>query len=205
MTSGIIYQMPLTDTTLPAALAVFETNVFAVMALTKAMMPCLVASKGLVVNISSFSDRLPFPFQGVYAMTKAALSSYSRTLSVELAAYDVGVLNAVTAFVTQPDGPAQHPRPRPSNGPADSMFDAMRHQASASGGRPTMLADTYARRVVSEALRGKGWQLGPVAHRRHRRDHDAGRHELAALGPERPRRWLCALRHAELVAVLEAA
>lgn len=45
--------MPALDSDLDTARALFEANFFAVVAMTKAFAPFLVAAKGLVVNIGS--------------------------------------------------------------------------------------------------------------------------------------------------------
>ena len=150
--------MPLSDVSLPKVRSLFETNVFGVMAVTNTFLPLLVTAQGLVVNISSMSDRLAFPFKGAYAMTKAALSSYSRTLSVELAPHGVRVLNVVTAFVASQLGKRAPQDPWPE----DTLFAPMRGTVQRAGGSGRMSAEAYARRVVAEALRGRGWELGPL-------------------------------------------
>ena len=45
--------MPGLDVDLDEARAVFETNFFAIIAMTQAFIPLLIAAKGLVVNIGS--------------------------------------------------------------------------------------------------------------------------------------------------------
>ncbi|KFA62588.1 hypothetical protein S40285_05823 [Stachybotrys chlorohalonatus IBT 40285] len=152
--AGARYVMPLTDASLDRVRSVFETNVFSVIALTNALMPQLIAASGLVVNISSASDRVPYPFKGIYAMTKAALTSYSRTLSVELAHYDVRVLNVVTSFVAS-KGQSGVAEPWP----ADSLLDSMRGVGQRAGSGARMSAEQYAEQVAAEALRGKGWDV----------------------------------------------
>ncbi|EFX04591.1 short chain dehydrogenase reductase [Grosmannia clavigera kw1407] len=155
--AGITYPVPLSDVALPRLRSLFETNVFAVVALTNALLPQLIAGRGLVVNISSAAEGLAFPFKGAYAMTKAALASYSRTLSVELAELGVRVLNVTTAFVQSQLGKRAPPEPWP----ADSLFDSMRQVGQRAGSGTRMLPADYARRVVAEALRGPGWEFGP--------------------------------------------
>lgn len=150
--------MPLADVSLPKVRSLFETNVFSAMAVTNAMLPQLLASKGLIVNISSAADRTPFPFKGTYAMTKAALSSYSRTLSVELAEFDVRVLNVVTSsFVATLIGKRAEPDPWPEN----SLCDSMRVAGQGVGDGQRLSAEDFATGVAAEALRGKGWEFGP--------------------------------------------
>jgi len=150
--------MPLTDVSLDKVRGLFETNVFSVMAVTNTFLPLLLASHGLIINISSASDRLPFPFKGAYAMTKAALSSYSRTLSVELAEHGVRVLNVVPGFV----GSLLGKRSTADPWPADSLFDKMRGTGQKAGSGRRMSGEEYAKLVVAEATRGRGWEIGPL-------------------------------------------
>ncbi|KAI5462030.1 short chain dehydrogenase reductase [Mariannaea sp. PMI_226] len=154
--AGTRYVMPLTDADPERVRSVFETNVISVMTLTNEMMNLLLASEGLIVNISSYSDRLGYPFKGVYAMSKAALTCYSRTLSIEMAHYNVGVLNVVTSFVSS-KGQSGVAEPWPQ----DTLFDSMREAGQKAGSGNRMTAEAYAKQVVTEALRGKGWNLGP--------------------------------------------
>lgn len=51
---------------------------------TRAAIPHLRATRGQIVNISSESVRMPFPFLSVYAATKAALETLSQGLRDEL-------------------------------------------------------------------------------------------------------------------------
>lgn len=158
--SGRTYPMPLIDASLSETRAIMEANVIAPLAMVQAFMPLLVASgEGLVINISSPSDRAPFPFKGVYAMSKAALSAFSRTLSLELHYLDVRVMTVVTGFVTsqlgrRPEDPDQPPLPE------GSLYTSMSNSLIRRGGS-RMPADLYAEQVVKEALKGKGWEIGP--------------------------------------------
>ena len=71
----------------------FETNVFAPIALTKALLPMLRASgNAQVVNIGSVSGILTTPFSGAYCATKAALHALSDALRMELAPFNVKVV-----------------------------------------------------------------------------------------------------------------
>ena len=156
--AGTTYQMPLADVELSRLRALFETNLVSVVGLTNQLLPLLIEAKGLVVNISSASESLPFPFKGAYAMTKAALASYSRTLSVEVAPFGVRVLNVTTAFIQSQLGK----RAPPPEWPADSLYDSMRSLQQSAGSGQRMLPEAYAKQVVSESLKGAGWlELGP--------------------------------------------
>ncbi|KAL6353446.1 hypothetical protein LRP88_13938 [Fusarium phalaenopsidis] len=74
------------------AKAMFDVNVWAVLELTQAFSPMLIASKGTIVNIGSVAGRLPIPFEGIYNISKAALEHLSRQMRVEFAPFDVKVV-----------------------------------------------------------------------------------------------------------------
>ncbi|MDZ7870614.1 MAG: SDR family oxidoreductase [Rheinheimera sp.] len=77
----------------------FQTNVFSVVAMTKAALPLLQQSRGTVLNIGSVSASLVTPFAGVYCASKAALHAISEALRMELEPLGVQVLLAVTGAV----------------------------------------------------------------------------------------------------------
>lgn len=63
---------------------VMETNYFAVVAGTLAVLPGMRARKrGVVVNVSSDTARAPTPGEAGYAASKAALSAFTEALSFE--------------------------------------------------------------------------------------------------------------------------
>ncbi len=70
----------------------FETNVFAIVGVTRALFPLLRASRGLVVNIGSVSGVLTTPFAGAYCASKAAVHGLSDALRMELAPFGVRVM-----------------------------------------------------------------------------------------------------------------
>jgi len=57
---------PLADIPIEDAKALFDTNVFGAMALTQALLPLLVKSKGIIVNNSSLSGMLWMPWHGEF-------------------------------------------------------------------------------------------------------------------------------------------
>lgn len=70
----------------------FETNVFSVVGVTQALFTALRRNKGLVVNIGSVSGVLVTPFAGAYCASKAAVHALSDALRMELAPFDIRVL-----------------------------------------------------------------------------------------------------------------
>jgi NAD(P)-dependent dehydrogenase (short-subunit alcohol dehydrogenase family) len=72
-------------------LDLFETNVFGVHRLTRALVPALLASKGRIVCVGSMGGSITHPFYGPYTMSKHALEAYACCLRQELAPHGVAV------------------------------------------------------------------------------------------------------------------
>jgi NAD(P)-dependent dehydrogenase (short-subunit alcohol dehydrogenase family) len=70
----------------------FEVNLFGHVAMTQALLPALVRSKGRVVNISSVGGRIAMATYGPYAGTKFALEAVSDALRREVAPFGVEVV-----------------------------------------------------------------------------------------------------------------
>lgn len=71
----------------------FDVNVFAPMALTRAVLPGMISrQRGTVVNISSVSGVMPTPFAGAYCASKAALNAASDALRMELRPLGIDVV-----------------------------------------------------------------------------------------------------------------
>lgn len=72
--------------------AQFDTNVFGLMAVTRAFVPAMRArGKGRIVNVSSVGGRITFPLMGAYTASKFALESLSDALRMELAPFGLQV------------------------------------------------------------------------------------------------------------------
>jgi NAD(P)-dependent dehydrogenase (short-subunit alcohol dehydrogenase family) len=73
--------------------AMFETNVFGLAALTRAVLPIMRAQKsGAVVNVSSMGGFIGFPGSGYYAATKFAVEGMSESLSKEVGPLGIKVI-----------------------------------------------------------------------------------------------------------------
>nr|WP_296773535.1 SDR family NAD(P)-dependent oxidoreductase [Rhodococcus sp. (in: high G+C Gram-positive bacteria)] len=70
----------------------FEVNLFGHVAVTQALLPDLVRSKGRVINISSVGGKVAMATYGPYAATKFALEAVSDSLRRELASTGVHVV-----------------------------------------------------------------------------------------------------------------
>lgn len=71
----------------------FETNVFGVIAVTKAFLPLMRnQKKGCIINISSISGRIAFPGLSPYAASKHAIEGWSESLRLEMQPFGVKVV-----------------------------------------------------------------------------------------------------------------
>jgi len=70
----------------------YETNVFGLMAVTRAFLPQMRARRaGRIINVSSVGGRITLPFFGVYNSTKYAVESLSDALRYELRPFGIDV------------------------------------------------------------------------------------------------------------------
>ena len=73
--------------------AIFDTNFFGAMAVTRAVLPVLREQRGgAIVNVSSLGGQLSFAGFGAYSATKFALEGASEALAQEMAPFGVKVL-----------------------------------------------------------------------------------------------------------------
>ena len=100
------------DVTDAEAKAVFETNVFGVLRVLRAVLPSMRRQGGgTVVNVSSLAGRVSAPFGGIYSASKYALEAISEALHYELGPFGIRVA------VIEPGG-------------FPTEFDANRHLAA---------------------------------------------------------------------------
>jgi NAD(P)-dependent dehydrogenase (short-subunit alcohol dehydrogenase family) len=70
----------------------FETNVFGLMRVSRAVLPHFRKNKaGTLINVASMGGRLTFPFYSAYHATKWAVDGFSESLSFELDAIGIKV------------------------------------------------------------------------------------------------------------------
>jgi NAD(P)-dependent dehydrogenase (short-subunit alcohol dehydrogenase family) len=71
----------------------YDTNVFGLMAVTRAFLPAMRERRaGRVINVSSMGGRMTFPFMGAYNSTKYAVESLSDALRAELRPFGIDVV-----------------------------------------------------------------------------------------------------------------
>jgi NAD(P)-dependent dehydrogenase (short-subunit alcohol dehydrogenase family) len=71
----------------------FETNVFGVIAVTKAFLPVMRKNRhGCIINVSSISGKVAFPGLSPYIASKYALEGWSESLRLEMQPFGVKVI-----------------------------------------------------------------------------------------------------------------
>ena len=137
----------------------FATNVFAPVALTKALLPLLQAGQNekhpaQVVNIGSVSGILTTPFSGAYCATKAALHALSDALRMELAPFNIQVITVQPGAIQSKFGDNSLANLGDLIQP-DSLYSPLKQQiqarATASQDNPTPAAD-FARELMAQLL-----------------------------------------------------
>ena len=82
---------PLSETDWDRIETVIDTNITGLVALTRALLPKLVESKGHIINLSSVAATYPYKGGAVYAGTKAFVRQFSLDLRSDLAGSGVRV------------------------------------------------------------------------------------------------------------------
>ena len=75
---------PAQDSSLDDWRTMIDTNITALVTLTRALLPALIARRGAVVNVSSTAGKYPYTGGNVYGGTKAFVSQFSLNLRADL-------------------------------------------------------------------------------------------------------------------------
>ena len=88
--AGLSYSSPLEAFTLEQVCQQFETNVFSVLRVSRAVLPQMrKQGSGLLLQMGSIVGRLAFPFLGLYGATKFALEGLTEYYRYELAPFGI--------------------------------------------------------------------------------------------------------------------
>jgi short-subunit dehydrogenase len=148
--------------------AQFETNVFGLMAVTRAFLPAMLArGSGRVLNVSSVSGRVPAPMLGAYHGSKYALEAMSDALRMELAPLGIhvvliepGTIN--TEFANRTRHELAHARPASSHfDPIYARVDSIEATFARMATGPEHVA-----RAIARAIRARRPSARYVAPRR---------------------------------------
>ncbi|GGF21567.1 short-chain dehydrogenase/reductase [Aliidongia dinghuensis] len=87
------------ETSPEEARALFDTNVFGVLRMSRAVLPAMRAQgSGRIINISSVLGFLPAPFMGLYAASKHAVEGLSESLDHEVRNFGIRVVLIQPSF-----------------------------------------------------------------------------------------------------------
>ncbi len=133
----------------------FDTNVLAVMAMTRALAPGMLRrGGGRIVNIGSVSGVLVTPFAGAYCASKAAVHALSDALRMELAPFGIHVITIQPGAI-QSDFGATASRGVAARDASGSVYapieDAIAARANASQQRSTT-TESFARQLADAVL-----------------------------------------------------
>ncbi|VUC23253.1 unnamed protein product [Clonostachys rosea] len=159
--AGRDHTIPALDIDIEDVKATYDANVFGPMAMVSAFSSLLVPARGLIVNNSSISSRSWDLFCAAYGSSKVALNIYSRALRLELQPLGVRVMVLVTGTIRSNIVTHQQ-RSLPPGSYYEPVDDVFKWKIWYSQETETMPAEVYAKRVVSETLKGEGWLGGLI-------------------------------------------
>lgn len=140
------------ETSLEQARAIFDTNVFGIIRMTRAVVPHMRKQRsGRIINIGSVLGFLPMPFGALYAATKHAVEGYSQSLDHELRTRGIRVAVVQPAYTkTQFDANLM-----PPDAPLDeyrqdrAALNEVTKKAMVAGDEPSVVADVVLKAASS--------------------------------------------------------
>ncbi|KAF8973624.1 oxidoreductase [Flammula alnicola] len=152
--AGLVSPGPLVEQPIEAVKEVFETNTFAVLRMCQAIVPIMAKQNyGTIVNIGSIVGEVPAPWSGVYSASKAAVTSISEVLVMELKPFNISVLHVSPGGVKSniaDNGAARF------NIPPDTLYSeylpSIFKRIKSSQAANSMPSKEFATKVVSKAL-----------------------------------------------------
>jgi 1-acylglycerone phosphate reductase len=123
--------------------------------------PLLINAKGAIVQVGSVAGVVPYVFGSVYNASKAALHSYSNTLRVELAPFDVRVVTIVTGGVKSNIARTERQLPKDSiYVPIEENFRSRQVHSQASGIPNEQYAASVVRQLLANPKKDTIWEGG---------------------------------------------
>jgi short-subunit dehydrogenase len=97
--AGILIMGSFLDISEKEMRSVFETNYFAAVNLTRALVPDMInAQNGLIINIASLAGLLGHMYNAAYAASKHALIGFSRSIRLELQPFNIKVVSVEPGY-----------------------------------------------------------------------------------------------------------
>ncbi|KAI0756319.1 NAD-P-binding protein [Daedaleopsis nitida] len=91
--AGMSGTAPLIDYSMEEIMQTYDTNVYGILRMCKAVIPHMAArKKGTIVNVGSVTAHIPIPWSGPYCSSKAAVHSITETLQMECTPLKINVM-----------------------------------------------------------------------------------------------------------------
>jgi NAD(P)-dependent dehydrogenase (short-subunit alcohol dehydrogenase family) len=155
------------ESSIEQARALFDTNLFGSIRMTRAVLPQMrKQGGGRVINVSSVLGLIPAPFGALYAATKHAIEGYSESLDHEVREYGVRVLLVEPAYTsTSFDANAiLADEPLPLYAQRREIQDALLADAIERGDEPSVVGETIVAAATDRRPKLR-YPAGPLARR----------------------------------------
>jgi NADP-dependent 3-hydroxy acid dehydrogenase YdfG len=166
--AGYASAAPLIEATDADVRGQFETNVFGLLAVTRAFVPKMLERRhGTVVNVSSIGGRLTLPFFGAYHGTKYAVEALSDALRLELELFGIRVVVVEPGAVRSQFAATSIRTVDGHTGPASryagplAQANSMMARVESTGASPEVISRVFARAI--EARRPAARYMAPFS------------------------------------------
>ncbi|KAG9237400.1 hypothetical protein BJ875DRAFT_156366 [Amylocarpus encephaloides] len=157
--AGAGYTVTVTDIDIAKAKKLFDLNVWSYIAVANAFLPLLMRSKngGMIINNTSIVSEVALPFQAAYNASKAAVSMFSQIQRLELATFNITVVELKTGVVVS-NFLASKEVALPSTVPEESIWVKAKEEVERGLRQDSMVgtgieAGKWARGVVGDVLK----------------------------------------------------
>ncbi|KAI0756316.1 NAD-P-binding protein [Daedaleopsis nitida] len=152
--AGISSSGALIDIDMSEIMQLYDTNVFSVIRMAKAVIPHMAARKrGTIVNIGSIGGEIPVPWGGPYCSSKAAVHSITDTLYMECTPLNIDVVLVSPGGVKSNIAANQTPRVSLPQGSLYSDYaEAIIKKLNSSQTNSPVPTDAFAEKVVGAVL-----------------------------------------------------
>jgi NAD(P)-dependent dehydrogenase (short-subunit alcohol dehydrogenase family) len=155
------------ESSIDQAKAIFETNFFGVIRMTRAVVPHMRRQgNGRIINIGSVLGFLPMPYGALYAATKHAVEGYSESLDHELRTRGIRVSVIEPAYTkTQFDANFLAPDSKLDEyREVRALLDKVLKEVMATADEPTVVADVVLEAAIADRPKRR-YAAGGLANR----------------------------------------
>ena len=165
--AGIAVSGAAEESSIEQARALFETNLFGSIRVTRAVLPHMrEQGSGRIINVSSVLGLVPAPFAALYAASKHALEGYSESLDHEVREHGVRVLLVEPAYTKTSFDANAVPVDEPLSLYARrrESFDALIADAVKAGDEPSIVGQAVVAAATDKRPKLR-YPAGPLARR----------------------------------------